>query len=1064
VRLRSAFARAVALVTCASLILSLTPVAPAAAATVTGAAVADAPAAIAPSNGAVGTVALPTGVVLENSFVSAVGWVKPGAAYPSRVFVRNYGATAIAGATVSVASADGMGFVSATPLAGSGTASASATAVTWTIGAIPAATAAGPAVRTLVIESRAKGTREDPRIVWKNLSTVATLSYTGGVASTSRSKGPKVIPEASQFDTARYGLRPFPVVPVDYQDRKHTAVHTGEKLADVINSPDLPGSTFNLFQEMSYGQLFPQGTVPSSPIAQAGWGDTAAWNFTTAKPPTPALCTGTTHRNELGSAAVPDRIKDGWYQLPGDTNYYGADRLTTGAAIALGGAWIDNACGPIGKAVYDAAHIADPEIDYSDYDTDKDGVVDFFMMVFAGVGGNGPSQRSGYDNIWPHSSSLEFYFTDPATGLTGYISSDQLRDHYERPMYYTNATRGAKTTTVTPFPVYVRVGPYNVNPESAIDHASVISHEYGHSLGLPDFYSQSSARPTYGDWNLMATDKSQNMDVFSKQELGWVIPRVLKPGETVAAIKDSKIDTHRIDWVQPDGTPYTLQGPGVNNGEAYVARLPGRLIIDPAKVVRGASPTHIWHSGQGDDFGCAPNSGHNLDIQLPELGSVAAGTPVTLSLKSLWDIEWDWDYAFVMVTANQGASYTALPSQRGFTTAATQHDPNDVACHKQFEHGLTGSAASYSAGTQETDRLTGVYGDSEFIEDRYDLTAFAGLPNVVLRLSYFTDAAVARPGWFIDDVKVAAGAQTLYSTDFETANELRIYNGGCRDNIATGPSCTAGWTYADAASGNPADHAYYIELRDRSGFDFDGRGQNDRAAIGFEPGLLVVYTDESHGMGNYSTTNPPAQSPLDSTPHPLPLPDAPDPAPDNSAANPLMNLNDAAFTAAVGRNSFSDDAPGRVDNYSDPRRPDNFWRFDFECLTFDVLSMSGNLLNSADAFDLQASVRFRTSAGCAPFDYGAVTAPNFPPEAIIQVKPSSGNTNSNFKFDGSMSIDESTPREQLTYEWDFGDGTTATGSSVRHKFAAAGNYTVTLTVRDADGLGGTATRVVQVKQ
>ena len=91
---------------------------------------------------------------------------------------------------------------------------------------------------------------------------------------------------------------------------------------------------------------------------------------------------------------------------------------------------IDSACGPTGKAVYDAAQIADPEIDYSDYDTDKDGVVDFFMMVFVGVGGNGASQTSvpPYDNIWPHSSSLEFYYTDPATGLKGYISDDQLKD------------------------------------------------------------------------------------------------------------------------------------------------------------------------------------------------------------------------------------------------------------------------------------------------------------------------------------------------------------------------------------------------------------------------------------------------------------------------------------------------------------------------------------------------------------------------------------------------------------------------------------------------------------
>jgi hypothetical protein len=155
VRLRSAIARHVVLLICASFVLSVTAVAPANASTSAGAPEAVAQAAVAPIASAQRVLASPTGVVVENSFVSAVGWVKPGAAYPSRVFVRNYGATAIAGASVRVAAADGMRFVSATPLAGSGTATVSASAVTWTIGDVPAATASGPAVRTLVIESKA---------------------------------------------------------------------------------------------------------------------------------------------------------------------------------------------------------------------------------------------------------------------------------------------------------------------------------------------------------------------------------------------------------------------------------------------------------------------------------------------------------------------------------------------------------------------------------------------------------------------------------------------------------------------------------------------------------------------------------------------------------------------------------------------------------------------------------------------------------------------------------------------------------------------------------------------
>ena len=184
--------------------------------------------------------------------------------------------------------------------------------------------------------------------------------------------------------------------------------------------------------------------------------------------------------------------------------------------------------------------IADPEIDYSDFDTDKDGVVDFFMAVFAGCGGNGASQLSvagcdyadaPYDNVWPHSSSLEFYYSDPETGLPGYTTDDQLKNLEGQPLWYTDDTYSDTTTTDMgdDLKVFVRVGPYNVNPETAIDKASVISHEYGHSLGLPDFYSTGS-RETYGDWNLMATDKSQNMDIFSRQELGWVVPEVLAAG------------------------------------------------------------------------------------------------------------------------------------------------------------------------------------------------------------------------------------------------------------------------------------------------------------------------------------------------------------------------------------------------------------------------------------------------------------------------------------------------------------------------------------------------------
>ncbi|MFN2470591.1 MAG: immune inhibitor A domain-containing protein [Gaiellaceae bacterium] len=958
------------------------------------------------------------GITLENSFVSDVGWVKPGESYTFRVFVRNYANRYFYGGQVRIPAPPGVVFHQATTTTGGGHAWISQNQVYFNLNFTGKATAAGPYVHTMVVLARARTRIEDPQIVWKNLSTTATLTYPdqAGVTRTltSSSHGPKVIPPNRTYETARYGDRPFPVVPVDYFDRKHLANHTGDKLSDKINSPSIPGSTYNLYQEMSYKQLFPIGTVPSAGIGTSGFNPAAqfkrpdyksGYKFTTLQPS--GTCHGATFGGNgpvgPGSPSYSERIHDGWYQMPGQLDYYGDDKTGSalaGAVLGLGLLFdIDSACGPTGKAVYDAAHIADPEIDYSDYDTDKDGVVDFFMMVFAGEGGNGVSQTSvpPSDNIWPHSSSLEFYYTDSATGLKGYISDDQLKDLQGRPLYYTNASRTQTTLTNTGIPVYVRVGPYNVNPETAIDRASVISHEYGHSLGLPDWYS-TGGRETYGDWNLMATDKSQHMDVNAKQELGWLIPRVLSDTTGTKAVsgwRDSKLNTKRIDWKQENGTAYALTGPSVNNGQGYVAKLPARFIIDPAKVTtaQGASPPRLWWSQSGNDFGCAPGAGHNLDVYLPELEDVAPGTPVTVTFSSYWDIEWDYDYGFVMTSTDQGINYKSYPSEKGFTTPSSTN-PNANSCQAQYGNGITGTSGSYQNGTEATDRLLGNYPQSNnpvFLQDEYDLTDTAG-KQTVLRFSYATDPGLARPGWFIDNLKVTVGsgaaAKVIYESTFPSPEEERLYPGGCKERQRVAAQCTGGWENVDVAGGSPADHAYYMELRDRSGFDNTGRGENDRDAIAFLPGLLLVYTDEAHCYGNTGCDNPPGQSPLDSQPQPL---------------NDTPNLNDAAWTAASGDSVFSDfydpatckppastaTKCGWTDNYSDPQNandPDTpgnetnddpryapteeEWRFTYNCLQFAVNSMSGNTTFSDTAFDLMANATFTIGSGCGKFDYG----------------------------------------------------------------------------------------------
>jgi PKD repeat protein len=63
-------------------------------------------------------------------------------------------------------------------------------------------------------------------------------------------------------------------------------------------------------------------------------------------------------------------------------------------------------------------------------------------------------------------------------------------------------------------------------------------------------------------------------------------------------------------------------------------------------------------------------------------------------------------------------------------------------------------------------------------------------------------------------------------------------------------------------------------------------------------------------------------------------------------------------------------------------------------------------------------------------------------------------------FDGSGSRDSDGTIELFT--WNFGDGTSDTGSTVDHTYTQAGTYTVTLTLTDNRGGVGTASRAITV--
>jgi chitinase len=84
---------------------------------------------------------------------------------------------------------------------------------------------------------------------------------------------------------------------------------------------------------------------------------------------------------------------------------------------------------------------------------------------------------------------------------------------------------------------------------------------------------------------------------------------------------------------------------------------------------------------------------------------------------------------------------------------------------------------------------------------------------------------------------------------------------------------------------------------------------------------------------------------------------------------------------------------------------------------------------------------------------GAVAVFTYPvqfPVASFTLSPTNPLIGETVTLDGSSSSDPD--GNIVSYQWDFGDGNTGSGPTTTHVYSTIGNYTVTLTVTDNDGL------------
>lgn len=209
------------------------------------------------------------------------------------------------------------------------------------------------------------------------------------------------------------------------------------------------------------------------------------------------------------------------------------------------------------QMVSEACKLADTkfDVDFTQYDNNNDGKVDFVFVIYAGFG---EADGGAATTIWPHSWNLLYAGTrcEVDTKIVDLYACGNELDNYSK-----------KHTGIGTF-----------------------CHEFSHVLGLPDLYVTNTAtHSTMNEWDIMDygpyNNEGNTPPAYSAYErffMGWLQPRLITKPENVK-LKDLKTsneallistnDQHNLIGNDPDPTTFYL----VENRQQtdWDAHLPG---------------------------------------------------------------------------------------------------------------------------------------------------------------------------------------------------------------------------------------------------------------------------------------------------------------------------------------------------------------------------------------------------------------------------------------------------------------------------------------------------------
>lgn len=229
-----------------------------------------------------------------------------------------------------------------------------------------------------------------------------------------------------------------------------------------------------------------------------------------------------------------------------------------------------------------------------------------------------------------------------------------------------------------------------------------------------------------------------------------------------------------INW----DTVHAYDTPGAPpNGSDYVRLRDGGAFLSAAQIdeisFNGASVLESWivdPDGHGaGDAALYSQTGDLVDQQITREVTVPNASP-TLTFDARWDTEELWDFGYVQVSTDDGATWTSLPTE----DTTSDHDPDahpDVVANLP---GFTGDSDGWQAET-------------------VDMSAYAG-DTVMISFRYITDWFTFFPGFWVDNVALG-GTLISDGSDIDdwTAIDPTPVNGFTVQLIAYADDGSAAW-------------------------------------------------------------------------------------------------------------------------------------------------------------------------------------------------------------------------------------------------------------------------------